>query len=574
MISAHKVWRLGEGEPSARKLLAQEVGISPIVAQVLLNRGINTTEGARNFLAASLADIPDPFLMKDMDKAVARLNDAISAREPILIYGDYDVDGMSATALLLIFLRKLGAQVGYYIPNRLREGYGLNKSISQRASTKGFKLIITVDCGIAAREEVAAGGEYGIDFIISDHHEPSGALPPALAVLNPKRKDCDYPYSELAGVGVAFKVVQALGATRGYTGTRWWQQYLDLVALGTVADVVPLQGENRILVKYGLRALAGSERMGLKALLEVTGLTGRELKPGHIGFYLGPRLNACGRLGRADSGVKLLVTSDQKQAEKLARKLDQKNRKRQDMETAILAQARAQVEKEINLTEERVIVLGSPHWHPGVIGIVASRLVELYYRPTLLIAWQEGEGKGSARSIPGFHMFKALCCCEDLLLRFGGHEQAAGFSLLEDKLPALRRRLNEVAMEWLQEEELQPIQPIDMEVKMKELDFDLLSSLEALAPFGMGNPQPIFACRQAELTGCRGVGKEGAHLKLRVRQEGRELDGIGFRLGKLAPALQEHRRGVDLAFALERNHWRGRTSLQLVIRDLHRSCIP
>jgi len=571
MIPAQKVWRLGEGEPSARKLLAQEVGISPIVAQVLLNRGITSPEKAREFLSAPLTNIHDPLLMEDMDKAVARLNKAISAQEPILIYGDYDVDGMSATALLLIFLRKLGAKVGYYIPRRLQEGYGLNKALLKQAASKGFKLIFTVDCGIAAREEVAAGGRYGLDFIISDHHEPLEELPPALAILNPKRKDCAYPYSELAGVGVAFKVVQALGAARGYSGNKWWRQYLDLVALGTVADVVPLRGENRILVKYGLQALEKSERVGIRALLEVAGLAGRELKPGHIGFNLGPRLNACGRLSRADSGVKLLVTSDRKQAEELAQDLDRENRRRQDIETAILAQARAQLEKKIDLNKDRVIVLGALDWHPGVIGIVASRLVELYYRPTLLIAFRGGKGRGSARSIPGFHMFDALCRCDDLLLKFGGHEQAAGFSLAEDKLPAFRQRLNEVAWEWLREEHLHPVQPIDMEVKMADLDFALLSSLEALAPFGMGNPQPVFACRQAELTGCRGVGKEGAHLKLRVQQDGHGLDGIGFRLGKLVPALREHRRGVDLAFALERNHWQGRTSLQLVIRDLRRS---
>ncbi|NLJ33179.1 MAG: single-stranded-DNA-specific exonuclease RecJ [Firmicutes bacterium] len=574
MISAQKVWRLGEGEPSARKLLAQEVGISPIVAQVLLNRGITTPQEARDFLSAPLTSIHDPFLMKDMDKAVARLKHAILAQEPILIYGDYDVDGMSATALLLIFLRKLGAKVRYYIPRRLEEGYGLNKALLRRASAEGFKLIFTVDCGIAALEEVVVGREYGLDFIITDHHEPLGELPPATAVLNPKREDCSYPFPDLAGVGVAFKVVQALGSAQAYSGDKWWREYLDLVALGTIADVVPLRGENRILVKYGLEALQDSERVGIRALLEVAGLAGRELKPGHIGFYLGPRLNACGRLGRADGGVQLLVTNNKGRARELAQGMERENRRRQEIERTILAQARAQVEEEVDLARERVIVLGAPAWHPGVIGIVASRLVELYYRPTLLISLQEGEGRGSARSIPGFHMFKALGRCDDLLLEFGGHAQAAGFSLLEDKLAALRRRLNEVAYEWLREEELHPVQPIDMAVKMKDLDFALVNSLEALAPFGMGNPQPVFACHQAELAACREVGREGAHLKLRVRQEGYELDGIGFRLGDLTPVLKEHGREVDLAFALERNQWRGRTSLQLVIKDLRPCHVP
>lgn len=567
MVSARKNWRLVTGEPKQRDLLAREAGVSPLVAQVLLNRGITTPRQVQEFLAPALINIHDPYLMQDMERAVDRLNRAIETGEPILVFGDYDVDGITGTALMVTVLRELGARVGYYIPDRLQEGYGLNKSALHWAATEGYKLIFTVDCGITAVEEVTAGKGFGLDFIISDHHQPQEALPPATAVLDPKRNDCPYPFAELAGVGVAFKVVQALGKKRGFAW-EWWQHYLDLVVLGTVADVVPLRDENRIFVKYGLEALRDTKRPGIQALLKVTGLAGQDLRPGQIGFILGPRLNACGRLGQANRGVDLLLNDRPEQAEELARVLDQENRDRQAIEEAILKEARTRVEEELDLERERVIVLGSPDWHPGVIGIVASRLVELYYRPAVLFNFHSGEGKGSARSIPGFHIFKALTCCKDLLQGFGGHEQAAGLSLEETKLPAFRQRLNELAWDWLAKEQLSPVQTIDAEININQLDMALLDDLERMAPFGTGNPEPVFACRGAHLLSCRGVGEGGKHLKLRVSQGGSELDGIGFQMGELALELKRQKRGIDLAFSLQRNHWQGRTSLQLLIKDL------
>jgi len=567
MVAARKRWRLVAGERERLDLLAREAGISPLLALILLNRGITTPQQAREFLTPSLGNLHDPYLLQDMDRAVARLDRAIAKGEPILVFGDYDVDGITGTALMVTVLRELGARVGYYIPARLQEGYGLNKTVLHRAAARGYKLILTVDCGITAVEEVEAGKEYGLDFIITDHHQPQEVLPPAAAVLDPKRDDCPYPFAELAGVGVAFKVVQALGESRGY-GREWWQRYLDLVVLGTVADIVPLQDENRILVKYGLEALRDTQRPGIQALLQITALAGQDLRPGQIGFILGPRLNACGRLGQADRGVELLLTDRPEQAEKLARVLDQENRDRQDIEEAILKEVRARVEGEVDLDRERVIVLGSPNWHPGVIGIVASRLVELYYRPTLLFNLEAGEGKGSARSIPGFHIFKALSQCKELLKGFGGHEHAAGLSLEEARLPALRQRLNELAWDWLSEEQLLPVLTIDAEVNLNQLDLALLKDLEKLAPFGPGNPEPVFTCRGARLLGYRGVGEGGKHLKLRVSQGGCELDGIGFQLGELAAALKKPGQGIDLAFSLQRNDWQGRTSLQLVVKDL------
>lgn len=572
MVSARKRWRLVTGEGEQRDLLAREAGISPLVAQILLNRGISTPQQAREFLAPSLENTHDPYLLADMERAIEVLNRAIEGGEPILVFGDYDADGITGTALMVTVLRELGARVGYYIPDRLQEGYGLNEPALHWAASEGYKLIFTVDCGITAVDEVRAGREYGLEFIITDHHQPQEELPPAAAVLDPKREDCPYPFTELAGVGVAFKVAQALVEGRGL-GREWWQRYLDLVVLGTVADVVPLRGENRIIVKFGLEALRDTERPGLQALLKVTGLAGQDLRPGQIGFILGPRLNACGRLGQANRGVELLLTDEPELGEELARLLDQENRDRQAIEGAILTEAQARVEEELDLEEERVIVLGSPDWHPGVIGIVASRLVELYYRPTVLFNLAAGEGKGSARSIPGFHIFKALTCCRELLKGFGGHEQAAGLSLEETKLPAFRQRLNELAWDWLTEEQLFPVLTIDAEVNMDQLDLALLDDLEKMAPFGVGNPEPVFACRGARLLGCRGVGEGGKHLKLLVSQGGYELDGIGFRLGELAAELGEFRQGVNLAFSLQRNRWQGRTSLQLLIKDLSTSSL-
>jgi single-stranded-DNA-specific exonuclease len=566
MVGVRKKWCLLKQHPVAEKELAQAANIFPLTARILLNRGITDAQQARDFLWAALTNIHDPFLLKDMAIAVERIRQAIHKEEQILIFGDYDVDGISATTLLLLALRQLGGKVDYYLPDRLQEGYGLNIAAVEEAAATGYSLIITVDCGISALEEITAGNELGLEFIVTDHHQPPAHIPPALAIINPKQTDCTYPYQELAGVGVAFKLVQALGSVYG-RGQDWWQQYFDLVALGTVADVVPLLDENRVFVKYGLKLMQAGNRTGIKALLAITGLAGKELSPGHIGFMLGPRLNAAGRLGKANRGVQLLLAIGEEEAREVAEELDRENRERQALETAIFQEAKERIAGEIDLAKERVIVLGSAGWHPGVIGIVASRLVDTYYRPTILVSFQDGEGKGSARSIAGFHIFKALRQCEDLLVQFGGHEQAAGLSVTEANVPLLRERLNHLAWEWLQDEDFCPVQKIDAEIKLDQLNLTVLEELEKLAPFGVGNPEPVLMCCGSQLTECRWVGEKKNHLKVKAWQAGCELDGIGYRMGELAREIQNYN-CVDLAFTLQRNQWQGKTTLQMVLRDL------
>lgn len=563
MKSMDKRWKIHHPNWEIQSFLAKELSISPIMAQILANRNIRTKEEAHKFLYGSLDQLTCPWELAGMNYVIKRIKKALDKKEKILIYGDYDVDGMTATALLVMFLKKLEGNVGYYIPER-SEGYGLNKPALDWIKQQGYQLIITVDCGISAIEEIEYGSELGLDFIITDHHEPGPQIPKIKEIINPKLKGDEQPADELAGVGVAFKLLQGLAIEFGIDQEQVLE-YLDLVALGTIADVVPLVGENRLLVKYGLPLLSNSTRPGIQALIEIAGMKDRELNANQIAFTLAPRLNAAGRMDSPLLGLELLLTHSAQRARELAVRLQELNRARQLLEQQIMKEALEMLEKLPG--DDEIIVLASPLWHPGVLGIVASRLVEKFYRPTILLAVEGEEGKGSGRSIPGFDLFQGLIHCQDLLVKAGGHCQAVGLTLEIGKLEEFRDKINEYGMEHLQGEAIQPVLEIEGEVISEQLDFQLMEELSLLSPFGHGNPEPVLALRHSRLQDYRGVGKDGRHLKFQLASPNK-LDGIGFNLAELLEKEIDFQGPVNLAFRLQPNEWNGRVSLQLILEDL------
>ncbi|MDD4170121.1 MAG: single-stranded-DNA-specific exonuclease RecJ [Desulfotomaculaceae bacterium] len=565
-MKQQKIWRVKTPSPSLQQILAHHLGISLITAQLLINRGIYTIEQGSAFLSCALERLHSPLLLSDMKKAVARVLQAVQAGEKILIYGDYDADGITATVLLLQVTRRLGAIAGYFIPHRLEHGYGLRQDILQQAKETGTSLVITVDCGISANLEAAWAEENDLDLIITDHHEPPPVLPRALAVINPKRTDSNYPFHDLAGVGVALKFAQALLEATG-AEKQTWLDYLDLACLGTIADIVPLHGENRILVKHGLTRLAGTTRPGLKALFKVSGVSTNSLGAEEVGFRLTPRLNAAGRIGSPDQAVRLLLTGNDDEAEELANVLHQGNQHRQELEAAVLEEAMQILESRPALAAGKVIVLYSAGWHPGVIGIVASRLLDRFYRPVILIAIEGEAGSGSARSIPGFNIYQAISHCQEYLISAGGHALAAGFSIATDKLEDFYQAINQYADHVLEEDKMVPGLDIDGLIDMSQVTEELVNEINLLQPFGHSNPAPLFSCREASVLTYRGVGRNSAHLKMRLRSGGVILDSIGFNLGAFTEALAT-REAVDLAFVPGVNEYNGRRSLQLEIKDL------
>jgi single-stranded-DNA-specific exonuclease len=567
VIMAKKVWKILNSISSEAEHLAQGLGISTLLGQLLLNRGINVPEQAVAFLAPDLKRLHDPFLFREMERAVRRIQQAINGDEPVLIYGDYDVDGITSIALIVRVLAKyMPGRLLYYIPKRLEEGYGLHLASLEKALAKGVRLIITVDCGISAVAEAGYLKERGVDLIITDHHETQGTLPEAYAIINPKVADCGYPFAQLAGVGVAFKLLQGLAKLAPELESRLFDN-LDLVAFGTVADIVPLLEENRILVKYGLERLNNTANIGLQALIDVLGLKDREINCGQIGFVLAPRINAAGRLGNPGIGVKLFLTSDPQQAKEFAKELDQENQNRQEIENAVLAEAQAQIAVDPQLAVEHALVLAGEGWHLGVIGIVASRLVELYHKPVILIGLDGAEGRGSGRSIVGFNLFAAVEQCGEYLLKFGGHEFAAGLSIRRDQIGPFKEAFYRLAKDRLSLEDLQPTLRVESLVDLDGATLDLVRELGKLAPCGPSNPTPILGCRALSLVGFRSVGENGKHLKIKVRSERAIREGIGFNLGFLHPELAGARE-VDLAFSLEENVWNGEVSVQLNLKDV------
>lgn len=562
MAKPAKVWRVVPPCADLAAELGKELDISPVVAQVLVNRGVADADAALRFLNGGVEALPDPRLMLGMDRAVERIGAAIAGGEKITVYGDYDVDGVTATSLLYRLLGRLGGVADYYIPERQSEGYGLNAAALEALQRAGTRLVITVDCGISAAAEVAAlAGR--MDIIVTDHHQPPAVLPPALAILNPKQPGCPYPDKNLAGVGVAFKLAQALWLK--YGGGVPLADYLDLVATGTIADIVPLTGENRVLVKLGLATLASGGNPGLKALAKAAGLADGKVDAGRVGFGIAPRLNAAGRLGHAAAGVELLVTDDDARAAELAAELDRENGRRQAVEKELLAAAEAQAAG-MDTAAAKVLVLAGEDWHPGVIGIVASRMVDRYYRPTVMISVKDGIGKGSCRSIPGFDIYSALSRCADLLIQFGGHQQAAGLTIDAANIDRLRERLSEIAAATLTADDYRPVLNIDCRVALDEIDAAFLQQLACLAPHGMGNPSPVFVCEDLAVSGVKPVGQEGRHLKLRVRRQRASGDVIGWDMGGLAGRLGGG--PIDLAFAPEFNEWQGQRSIQLKAHDV------
>ncbi len=552
------------------RTMAEQLHISQILAQILLNRGIDSPEAGRHFFSDTLdKNSGDPFLLKDMDRAVARICQAIDRQERIVIYGDYDVDGITSTSLLYRVLSDLGAVPDFYIPERQTEGYGLNAAALRRLAVQGTDLLITVDCGISSYDIVRqfAGT---IDIIITDHNEPPPRIPPACAVLNPKQPDCPYPFKELAGVGEVYKVSQALYLQRTHTSLRG---YSDLAALGTIADLVPLIGENRLIVRDGLQQMKKGCHTGIQALLDTSGLSADKITAGRIAFTVAPRLNAAGRISHARKGVQLLLSSDSDEARRLAEELSELNRERQDIEHDITCQAVAQIDRQ-GRQHDGVLLAYGREWHSGVIGIAASRLVETYYRPALVISVHDGMGKGSCRSIKGFNIYAALQSASDLLVQYGGHPMAAGFSLPASQIEALRERLNTYAHAHMTADDYVPGVAIDRELNEQDVTLSLIQELSVLEPYGMGNSRPVFSLSACTLDELRPIGRDKKHIRLRLhQQDGAELTGVGWSMAEMGERFLVGDT-VCVAFQLEQNDFNGISSPQLVVQDIQGPAWP
>lgn len=544
--------------------LVSELKLPRDVSRLLALRGYTNVERAKLFLRPRLEQLHDARTMAGLDDAVQRIAHAVTERQLIMVHGDYDVDGICSTTLLTRTIRTLGGLVFPFIPHRMTDGYDLGPAGVAAAKKHGAKLVITCDCGTTAVQPIAELNAAGIDVIVSDHHLPGSALPETLAVLNPRRPGCEYPDKDLAAVGVAFKLSLALARALEKNDTFIWRM-LDLVALATVADIAPLRGENRVFVRYGLKMMAETENVGLRALIRASGLEGKPLTAGRVGYILAPRLNAVGRLDSALRGVQLLMTDSPADANVIARELEELNRKRQDLDRATLDQAREMV-RALPLDETYGIVLAHPSWHPGVIGIVASRIVEEFGRPTLLIALDGEVGKGSGRSISTFDLHAALSECRDLLSRFGGHRAAAGITIAAGNVDAFARKFNDVARSKLTRDDLVPEIRVDVELDLEHANDELETMLRHFEPFGVGNPSPVFAARNVILAAPpRVVGRDG--LKLRLATPDGELEAIGWGMGALAEQL-DMRRPVDIAFRLERDEYQGQSRLQAKLADV------
>ncbi|NJD09932.1 MAG: single-stranded-DNA-specific exonuclease RecJ [Gemmatimonadetes bacterium] len=558
-----------EPDATAIGVLAQELHLPAELCRLLAQRGLADPGRARQYLRPQLDSLPDPYLLADLERAVARIGRAVAQGERILVHGDYDVDGICCAALYTRVLRAIGAQVEAFVPHRLTDGYDLSQAGVHRAAEYGARLILTGDCGIVAHEAVAAAQAAGIDVVVTDHHTPGETLPAAAAVVNPNRPDCGYPEKGLAGAGVAYKLCQALAAAHGLAEAdlRW---HLDLVALATIADLAPLTGENRVLAHFGLRVLAQTRNLGLAALLRTAGVDPEKgIAAGQVSHVLAPRLNAVGRLGAAERGVRLLLAENVPEAEALARESEEENRARQSLDRDTLQAALADLEQWYDPERDFGLVLAREGWHPGVIGIVASRVVERVHRPVVMVALDPGagRGRGSARSIPRFDLYAAVHSCSALLERYGGHHQAAGLDVRMERLDAFRAAFNDYARRNLTPADLQPELKVDQELSLAAATPQLFALLRHVGPFGVGNPAPVFCSRGVRVLGYpREVGD--GHIKLRLHQHGAELEAIGFRLAERLRELDLARGPIDVAFQLQENHWNGRVELQARLLDL------
>ncbi len=564
--------QVGPDHDGIVKRLSEELSVSAVIADILVRRGITTFEGARTFFRPGIGDLHDPHRTAGMGAAVERITRAIEKHERVLVYGDYDVDGTNGTTVLWKFLRDAGADVRYYIPDRQREGYGLSNAGLARAREFSPSLIVTVDCGVTAVDQVAEAARSGIDVVICDHHEPGDTLPAAVAILNPMQPHCPYPFKHLCGCGVAFKLIQALAAHPPIQARLSDPDpdaiidYLQYVALATTADIVPLSGENRAIVKLGFERINRQPKPGIQALIDAAGLTPGKITSGQAVFVLAPRINAVGRLGDARRAVELLSCDSYGRAMELAGVLERENLERRKIDEVTFLQAQELVEQYYQ-PNDTSIVLHQQQWHPGVIGIVASRLVERYYRPTIMMTTIDGIAKGSARSVSGFNIYEALKRCEDKLLQFGGHKYAAGLSVALDRVEEFREAFRQVTDELLNEELLTPEIRIDAEIPLQEVTPKFIRVLSQFAPFGPENMRPVFAVRGVQLVGTpRIVGKN--HLKFKVRKDTHVIDAIGFNMGQHLDAVRTAGNGLDLAFSLDESEYMGEFVPQLKIRDI------
>lgn len=562
-----KRWVTAKPNLETVRSLARSCGFTPLAAAALCARGIDTPEAARAFLETDPAKLHDPMLLPDMAKARDTIRRAIEQGKKIAVFGDYDVDGVTSTCVMTRVLRSLGADVRHYIPDRLSEGYGLSMGAMDRLAQDGIGLIVTVDSGVSAFEEIARARELGMEVVVTDHHECREELPDANAVVNPKRADSTYPFAELAGVGVAFKLASALAGDGQQRAVL--EQYADLVALGTVADVMPLVGENRIIVAAGLRRMAETQNVGLSMLLHESGQQGKRLTASTISFILAPRINAAGRLGHADMAAELFLTDDPRRAQTLAMALCEQNKQRQATENQILEQALQKLRREYDPLEDQVIVLAGEEWHHGVIGIVSSRICDRYACPTVLIALEDGIGKGSGRSVKGFNLYEALCASAPLLERFGGHELAAGLTIREENIQQFRENMEAWAREHVNPRELMPILHIDCPIAPEFISTEATRGLDVLEPFGMGNPQPVFSMCDLLVEEITPISSD-RHVRLTLSKDGQTYTAMLFGTGQGGCGFAQGNY-VDAAFCLEINEYRGRCSVQLVIRDIQLS---
>ena len=558
-----KRWLIKKPNPQLQVKLSNALNIHPVVAQLLINRNVTDAEEAQSFLNCTLSRLHDPFLLKDMDRAVERLRRAKQRGELVLIYGDYDLDGVTASALLRRLCGRLQIPAVNYIPHRLDEGYGLNENVVEYAQAQGVGLVVTVDCGINAFAPIDALQKNGIDVIVVDHHHPDeNRLPAAFAVINPKRPDCSYPFKHLSAVGLVAKLVQA---ALGHLP----EDELDLVALGTIADVVPLVGENRIFVKQGLPHLEQTKKHGLMALLETAKIKGKKMKPSFVGFILGPRINAAGRMDSAAASLELLLSEDNTAALILAQHLEARNQERQRLQSAMVEEAIALIEREINFKDHQIIVVHKEGWHKGVLGIVASRIVEKYYRPTVVISVDNGFATGSARSIEGFHLFEALTHCSPLFENFGGHKRAAGLRLRGEHIEQFRDTINAFARQVLTPEHLLPTLSLDGELDLAHVNMDLVQAMDQLEPYGEENPPPLFCSRGLKVKSPPVVLGKGT-LKFWVTDGVNTVSAVGFGMAEYQDMVQLGQE-VDLAYSLTIDDWNKKPTAQLRLKDIRLS---
>ena len=560
----NKKWEFYDSDNAKINEISQKFNISELLATVLVNRNIKTDEEIKLFLNPTRNDFHDPYLMPDMKIAVDRIIKAIDEKEKTMIYGDYDVDGITSITVLSKFLNQCGLNVGYYIPNRLNEGYGLNKKAIKTIADEGYKLIITVDCGISSTEEIDYAYSLGMEVIITDHHEPLDILPNALAIIDCKRKDNKYPFNSLAGVGVSFKLIQAIGQ-RLNLPEKEYLKYLDIVCIGTISDIVPLVDENRVIAKLGLMLIKQTKTPGVKALLKATSY--KEVNSTTVSFGIAPRINECGRMGHEKDALELFLTENIVEAEQITEKLNEYNKQRQNIEKRIFEEAIAKIEKNEE-NKKNMIILGSENWHHGVIGIVSSKITELYYKPSILICFENDNGKGSGRSIPGFDLHEALCLASDYLEKYGGHEMAVGLSLKKKDFKAFKEKLESIA-ENLHTDELTPIIKIDKEITLNDIKIENVKELNLLEPFGESNKTPIFIYRNLKIDSIRAL-SEGKHLKLTLKDENKIINAIGFNMGKYS---EEYLIGdkIDVIGVLEINTFNGIESVQINMKDIRKS---